>query len=701
MSSLEGIIESILKRDGSGDTGNTMVVQNHLSQMKLFGIRQGVEIMPEQDDEYDTRKKFIDTLWKQNQLELYLDRLWDCMLTKGQVLLYLRPTKDGTYRIYFYERDQFKPYYNGEGELTEVCIRYSYKERTKFEGVDNTRWLRLRITTDTIEQTQMDTQPSFDETQAGFNTTTAVNSLGFIPCVVVRNLPQGPGQDGIGEFDQLRSQIESLDRMVGSTGENLEFFGSQSLVTTRSLNEVTEAAEGGSDNLNRNVTLTSQGGWHSTGSMSTRNHPSMNNRGGRGNMMRVKKVIGNVAGDERFGYIAPDPITPDHNQHIREQREALHFALGGIDELGLNATATAYEMKAIYGKVSATAKKKCKQLYDHGLCKLFELALAAEEDLFRKSLAAALKIDPAIVNDEGIRAMMADGKIPPNVYGLPPLGNREVKWRWKGPVFEPSPRDVLDKSIVVRNLQELGVRSLEGLKFLYDDKTDKEMETMLAGGYPFRYISSVGGNVAQLMSLYQGMMNVPDASGKAPLAASMPIIPLVVRSLEAIFNELNYERPIDPIQPGDLPEYNPGYSKYAGFLGAVPNSGNGGNAALLPGSTTASPGTSISPGSSLSAIGINPISVEPGQPLQGSIQQNGQPVGSTPEYALDIPAAGSTVSTGAAATVLPTSQLSPTAGIPAGIPADLAVSASQPNSIWQQLFPTVAAAVKPKRSKRK
>ena len=44
-------------------------------------------------------------------------------------------------------------------------------------------------------------------------------------------------------------------------------------------------------------------------------------------------------------------------------------------------------LKSAYGRVSATAKKKCLQLYTYGVCKCFELILFQEEQIFKKSLA--------------------------------------------------------------------------------------------------------------------------------------------------------------------------------------------------------------------------------------------------------------------------------------------------------------------------
>ena len=71
------------------------------------------------------------------------------------------------------------------------------------------------------------------------------------------------------------------------------------------------------------------------------------------------------------------------------------------------------------------------------------------------------------------------------VVGLIPDGDRAIEWRWKGPVFEDGTEDILNSSIVVRNLLELGVNSIEALRYLFPDKTDEERSAMLSG-YPFR-----------------------------------------------------------------------------------------------------------------------------------------------------------------------------------------------------------------------
>ena len=70
--------------------------------------------------------------------------------------------------------------------------------------------------------------------------------------------------------------------------------------------------------------------------------------------------------------------------------------------------------------------------------------------------------------------------VPPGVKGLIPDGDITMLWRWLGPVYEDSTQDILNNSIVVRNLQELGVDSIEALKYLFPSKTDEERAEMLS-----------------------------------------------------------------------------------------------------------------------------------------------------------------------------------------------------------------------------
>lgn len=682
MATLDDMIQAVLKRDSNSPTGESLIVHNHLVQQRMFGIRRGVEFYPNQDDDWDTRTKFIQQLVKANKIDLYLDRCWDILLCTGQILFYLRPTGE-SYRIYFYQKDSFRAYYNGDGDLSEVIIIYSYKVRSEV-GQHQMRWIRLRITADKIYRCDCEQQPSFDGLDAmqAFNSEQVTeNSLGFIPCVVVNNYSTGPGQDGIGEFEWLKDQIESHDDMMRSMTSNLKFFGNPTLVSTRSSTELVEAGIDMDLNSTR-PTLSSNGGWYGS-TVSTRKSDPFE-RGNSG--VRVKRVIGNVQPDERFGYVAPDPTSPDHSRYIAEVRESIHYALGGIDELGLKSGATAYEMKTIYGKVAATAAKKCLHLYDYGLCKVFELAIAAEEKVFRDTLAAALKKDINAITDDLINQLLEKGKIPKGVFGLPPGGDRTVKWRHTGPVFEDSPQDILQKSIVVRNLQELGVQSLEGLKFLFTDKTEKELLNVLAGGYPFRYVQAIAGSASQMLGILSQMIQTPDpANPDMPLAASMNISPLLQSTFETLYKELNYGKQFDPAQPISVPTSGrPDTIPAASSISATSSqsNGSGGNAS-----------------GSLAAAGIFAPQGEYGtgqqqQSLEGSIQQGG----GTPEYSSPLPVPGGTVNTPTQPAGSNFKDLQQWGSIPTGIPTDLATNPS----LLQQLFPTFSNAVKStRRSKRK
>ena len=129
---LTEIINGYLDRDGGAgvDTG---IVAGHLAQMKLFGIRQGVEFFPAQDNFGSQRKDYLDRVIKLNQLDTRLDSIWDYFLCDGQGIFYIRPTETN-YRLYYFRRHEYRSYYNVDGELDEVVIIYSYKVKKGFGG---------------------------------------------------------------------------------------------------------------------------------------------------------------------------------------------------------------------------------------------------------------------------------------------------------------------------------------------------------------------------------------------------------------------------------------------------------------------------------------------------------------------------------------------------------------------------------------
>ena len=86
------MLKAAISRDSAGAT-DTMLIHAHLAQMKMFGIRQGVEFYPEQDNFGSQRYDFVQQVLKFNQLDARLDSIWDHFLALGKGLFYIRPTE--------------------------------------------------------------------------------------------------------------------------------------------------------------------------------------------------------------------------------------------------------------------------------------------------------------------------------------------------------------------------------------------------------------------------------------------------------------------------------------------------------------------------------------------------------------------------------------------------------------------------------
>ena len=397
-STLDSILKAVITRDGSGPA-DTMLINAHLSQMRMFGIRQGVEFYPEQDNFGTQRFDFLQQVIKFNKLDARLDSIWDRFLTYGKGLFYIRPTKK-TYRLYWFDKDSYRTYYSPEGDLEEVIIIYPYKVKSSkgFQGVGlstDKRYMRLRITATEIEEFHSEQEISFDmpSLEYGiFDKKTVVNSMEFIPCVEVFNNPDAFGTEGSGEFEWLANQIIAHDEMVKNIRANLSFFGNPTLLSSRPKQDIVESAD--TDPAQR-PSISSQSGFQSDFFLSsstykqdnvTRQQPGYNGKPGSG--MRVPRVIANLEPTDRVGFITPNAVSTDQSRYSEQLRSEIRLALGGIDDLSItNVTAT--EIKSAYGRVSATAKKKCLMLYNYGICKCFELMIFQEEQIFRKSLAYA------------------------------------------------------------------------------------------------------------------------------------------------------------------------------------------------------------------------------------------------------------------------------------------------------------------------
>lgn len=732
-SALKEILDAVIKRD-AGNSGDTMLVNAHLSQMRMFGIRQGVEFYPRQDNFGTQRFDFIQQVIKFNKLDARLDSIWDRFLAYGKGLFYIRPTKK-TYRLYWFDKDSYRTYYSPEGDLEEVVIIYSYKVKSSrgFGGIGlstDKRYMRLRITAQEIEECHSEQELSFDsphEFATLNNTKTTVNSMEFIPCVEVLNNPDAFGTEGHGEFEWLSNQIIAHDEMVKNIRANLSFFGNPTLLSSRPKQDIVE--QGDSDTPQR-PSISSQSGFNSEFSLSsstfksdnvTRQPPGYIGKPGSG--MRVPRVIANLEPTDRVGFITPNAVSADQARYAEQLRSEIRLALGGIDDLSItNVTAT--EIKSAYGRVSATAKKKCLQLYTYGLCKCFELMVFQEEQIFRKSLAFASGIKypnpPEDPNDPAQEAKYEKQKslyekklqkaidnaiqtkqIPPGVLGLAPDGDRTVCWRWMGPVYEDTTQDKLNQSIFTRNLQELGVDSIEALKYLFPSKTDDEVAGMLSG-FPFRMVGEVQRAMATFIDLVNQEMRTPHPQQpNLPMAADprLDLTPFLYRTLESLQKEVTYAgryRNADPIGTPSIPDpadqlrgtsdsadggTGTGSSNQLPMGGAVPNGGGPGPANAGPDGRYSAP--------------IQPYSVVPpgvpGAPTSGESLQGGvQPGGGAPEFARPIPIPGSTVERDSSSR--PGQLQFPGGSGPVRQPgdADLYAWDQQQPGLLQRLFPNIA-----------
>jgi hypothetical protein len=594
-------------RSRAPSTGtDTMVVAAHLAQMRLFMIRQGVEFFARQDT-YSMRRDFIRRVVDFNELPGRLESIIDSFLIDGRGLLYFRPSKD-LYRIHYFTKDQYRTYYNEDNELEEVQVIYPFRVRSQFgyaaglgmpdvgvpgasnftmPGNQEVRWVMMRVFMDRIVQTITTQQPQFDSTLYGApvgRTMVYENTLGLMPAVEVFNNRGLNAGEGYGEFDWLASYILEHDRMVKNIRKNLQFFGTPTLVSSRPRHDLIEPDD--SAGSRRTATVASNSGFIGLNRGATRGlDPSLySGEGG----IRVPRIIANVEAADRVAYIMPDPISGDLTGYAAQYQEMIRAALGGVDDLSLSSGATAYEVRTIFGRVATTAKRKCRDLYEYGFCRLFSLMILNEERIFRDSFSVAVGLKkpqpilpeelppeqriPKVLNDAKakydaalasygmklqrlLQQAQEEQTMPSGLVGLMPDGDVRVDFRWTGDVFADSPQELLQNSIVCRNLQELGVSSIEALQYLFPDKTPEERAAMLTG-YPFRMAEATQRSIGVYMDILRGFYQVPHpVQPDMPLAADpqLNLVPYLYQALGFLQKELSYSGTYQSADPAALP----------------------------------------------------------------------------------------------------------------------------------------------------
>jgi hypothetical protein len=573
---------------------DSMIVSSHLSQMRMFMLRKGLEFYAEQDS-YGYRKEFIKKVVDHNMLEMKLDSIVDYFLCDGQGLFYFRPSGDD-YQLLFFPKDNYRAYRDQNGDLENVVLIYTFNVQES-NALDNyvrqdgkggkKKYIRLKVFRDRIEQTISNEKIEFENdmgsqlmTMPG-STETLTNSLGFIPAVEVFNHMDCTGEaTGNGEFDWLANQIMYHDELVKNVRKNLKFFGNPTLLSSRPKHDIIESGDEGSFR----PTISSQAGFAAIGRSSTRVSEPFGGASALDGQIKVPRVIANLEPTDRVNYLTPDSVSGDQNMYIKQYRSEIRLALGGVDDIDINTASTAYEMKSLYGRCAATAEKKARALFSYGLCNLFSLMIQHEEKMFKESFAVAIGLKQPVVplqeefetpeeysaamekhitamekftkkREEAIRVSLDTGNMPAGVTGLIPDGSTKVDWRWMGDIFEDDAQDVLNNSIVVRNLQELGVDSIEALKYLFPNKTDEERAAMLSG-YPFRMVQQTQQSLSSFINLLGQLYQLPHPqTPELPLASdpNLDITGFLYRSLEFLRKELSYSGKYHPDSSDERP----------------------------------------------------------------------------------------------------------------------------------------------------
>ncbi len=624
---------------------DSMIVSSHLAQMRTFMLRRGVEFYAEQDS-FGTRKDFLAKVCEDNMLEMKLESIVDYFLCDGQGLFYFRPTGD-SYQLLYFPKDSYRAYRDQAGEIDSLVMIYSFNIQ-KSNALDayptqdgrggKKKWIQLKVFKDRIEQTVSDEKIEF-ENQMGTMpfkmpgaTETLVNTLGYIPAVEVYNHMDCTGEaTGNGEFDWLAHQILYHDELVRNIRKNMKFFGNPTLVSSRPKHDIVES---GDENSFR-PTISSQAGFSPMSGLggSTRVSQPFGASSLDG-QIKVPRVIANLEPTDRVQYMTPDSVSGDQNMYVKQYRSEIRLALGGVDDIDINTAQTAYEIKTLYGRVAATAEKKARAIFSYGLCRLFAMMIYTEEDMFKKSFAAVMGMvepvlplpedyqDPAefeklikkyekdytkfiTQRDEALRVTLDSGEIPGGVTGLIPDGSTKVDWRWMGEVFEESTDDILNNSIVVRNLQELGVDSIEALKYLFPGKTDEERAAMLSG-YPFRMVQQTQQSINSFIGLLGSLYQLPHPQMPDKPLASDPNLDLtgfLYKSLEFLRKELSYSGRYKPDSSGVSPDELSPADKLRAARGTAVRDESAPSLAGINGPTSNAPGSGI-PGSGPGSAGF-------------------------------------------------------------------------------------------------
>ena len=137
---------------------------------------------------------------------------------------------------------------------------------------------------------------------------------------------------GNGEFDWLANQILYHDELVRNIRKNLKFFGNPTLVSSRPRHDLIDSGDEGSFK----PTISSQAGFMPLGA-SNRASTRVSQPFGTASdgQIKVPRVIANLEPTDRVSYMTPDSVSGDQNLYVKQYRQEIRLALGGVDDLDI------------------------------------------------------------------------------------------------------------------------------------------------------------------------------------------------------------------------------------------------------------------------------------------------------------------------------------------------------------------------------
>lgn len=580
LNQLDKLIDNALGEGESDGTCKTTVISLHLSQMREWGVRGGNIQFKSVQDFNNIRKEFIGRVLDENSWKNKAEPCMDRLVARGEVLLVAFPSKQkpSGYRIDYYTGGKnnpdpqyhifYQPDEYGESEIESVVIKQATEVThsdgmaiSAYDAMGNPlkRWKLTFITKSNYIIFDFNQEPiNLRATYYLYKSWASGGYAPFLqkepividnpfapdfPFVVCKNTILAEDEPGVDDFNRIRDNIESHNNLLIDAGDNLETFYTPTMVTSRTADSVLQELE----TRKTANTWASNNGFYS---------PFQQNKGTR---YRMPRVIGNLKPDERFGYIEqPDTVSGDHNLFIRNDRELIHWTLGGVDPLGISASATFGEIKSLFGRIENTAAKKADVLFgQNGVCKLLELIILAEE---RKSKVAitefilnqylqgsslAAEVIQTTLSDEQFRTLYfhVTEDLGEELPGLPPLGRRECSWRYTKDVFQRTTREQQEASIVYRNEREDGISQEIALGKLYPNMSDEEIRQSMSGFSP-RVVTNAINGISGALALYMQLAQMPSPENpEISWAAALGLDEIVEQGIITLQREMTFNIP--------------------------------------------------------------------------------------------------------------------------------------------------------------